>query len=379
MNLDRKHLITGLIVLVAAALVLFKYREYVLNPWTRDGQVQADVIQVTPRVTGPIVELPIKDNQFVRAGDLLFRIDPRTFEADRDRARAQLDETGDSVRALEKQVEAARAAVEVARGNIVRAESQIAGYDATIEERRAEFDRQEELLPKKATSVRALEQAKASYLVALQQKRTAEAQLLQARANLLESQASLAEAEAKMGEIGDANPQVRMAIAALRQAELNLEFTEVRAPVDGYITNLTLRLGTQAVANKPALALVDVSTYRINGFFREDTIGRIRSGDQAVVTLMTYPDQPLEGYVDSLGWGVAQQDGSTGADLLPNISPTFEWIRLAQRIPVRIHLRTVPEGVELRVGTTGSVLVRTGTAGEEAGRRGATPAPSALQ
>ena len=378
MKLDRKHLLTGLIVLVAAALVLFKYRDYVLNPWTRDGQVRADVIQITPRVTGPIVELPIKDNQFVRAGDLLFRIDPRTFEAEQDRARAQLDETGDTVRALEKQVEAATAAVEVARGNIVRAESQIAGYDATIEQRKAEFDRQEELLPQKATSQRSLEQAKAAYLVALQERRTAEAQLLQVKANLLESQATLAEAEAQLGEIGDANPQVRSSLAALRQAELNLEFTEVRAPVDGYITNLSLRLGTQAVANQPALALVDVSTFRVDGFFRENAIGDIRPGDQAVITLMTYPDQPLQGYVDSLGWGIAQQDGSTGADLLPNISPTFEWIRLAQRIPIRIHLTEVPEGVELRVGTTGSVLVRTGTAGEEASR-GATPAPKAFQ
>ena len=378
MKLDRKYLLTGLFVLVAAALVLFKYRDYLLNPWTRDGQVRADVIQITPRVTGPIVELPIKDNQLVRSGDLLFRIDPRTFETERDRARAQLDETGDTVRALEKQVEAAKAAVEVARGNIVRAESQIAGYDATIEQRTAEFERQKELLPQKATSQRSLERAKASYLVALQEKRTAEAQLLQVKANLLESQATLAEAEAKLGEIGDANPQVRISIAALRQAELNLEFTEVRAPVDGYVTNLSLRLGTQAVANQPALALVDVSTFRVDGFFRENSIGNIRPGDQTVITLMTYPDQPLQGYVDSLGWAIAQQDVSTGADLLPNISPTFEWIRLAQRIPIRIHLTEVPEGVELRVGTTGSVLVRTGTAGEEASR-GATPAPKALQ
>ncbi|MGD8978035.1 MAG: HlyD family secretion protein [Gammaproteobacteria bacterium] len=378
MKPDRKYLITGLVVLVAVGLVLFKYRDYVLNPWTRDGQIRADIIQITPRVTGPIVELPIRDNQFVQAGDLLFRIDPRTFEADRDRARAQLDETGDSVRALEKQVEAARASVEVARGNIARAESQIAGYDATIAQDKAELERQRELLPQKATSKRALERAEATYLVSLQQKRSAEAQLLQVRSNLLESEASLAEAEARLGAIGEANPQVRAAVAALRQAELNLEFSEVRAPVDGYVTNLTLRLGTQAVANQPALALVDVSTYRVEGFFRENAIGDIRAGDEAVVTLMTYPDRPLEGYVGSLGWGIAQQDGSTGVDLLPNVSPTFEWIRLAQRIPIQIHLTNVPEGVELRVGTTASVLVRTGTAGEQSGRD-AVSAPKALQ
>ncbi len=116
------------------------------------------------------------------------------------------------------------------------------------------------------------------------------------------------------------------------------------APVDGYVTNLNLRLGSQAVANQPVLALVDVNSYWINGFFKENSIADMRAGDRAKVTLMTYPDTPFEGHVDSIGWGIAQQDGSTGFDLLPTISPTFEWIRLAQRVPVRIHLTDVPEG-----------------------------------
>jgi multidrug resistance efflux pump len=93
---------------------------------------------------------------------------------------------------------------------------------------------------------------------------------------------------------------------------------------------------------------------------------------------MSYPDHPIEGFVDSLGWGIAQDDGSTGFELLPNVSPTFEWIRLAQRVPVRIHLAELPEGVVLRVGTTCSVLVLTGSA--QNGHDGMVPAvPSALQ
>ncbi len=114
------------------------------------------------------------------------------------------------------------------------------------------------------------------------------------------------------------------------------------------------------------------------GFFRENHIEDLRKGDRAIVTLMSYPDKPLEGHVDSLGWGIAQQDGSTGSDLLPNISPTFEWIRLAQRVPVRIHIDPLPEGVELRVGTTASVLVRTGTS-KETSKKKAVAAPKALQ
>ena len=145
----------------------------------------------------------------------------------------------------------------------------------------------------------------------------------------------------------------------MESARLNHEFTQVKASVDGYITNLNLHLGSQAVANQPAAVLVDVNSFWVHGYFRETMIGDIEAGNRAVITLMTYPDTPLTGVVHSLGWGIAQEDGSTGEDLLPNIEATFEWIRLAQRVPVRIHLAKVPEGIELRVGTTASVLVMT--------------------
>jgi multidrug resistance efflux pump len=180
-------------------------------------------------------------------------------------------------------------------------------------------------------------------------------------AALNQAEATLAEAEANLGAAGEANASIRKARAAVRQAELNLEFTQVRAPVDGYVTNLNLRLGSNAVANQPALALVDVNSFWIDGFFRETTIEYIRQGNPALITLMAYPDKPIKGTVDSLGWGIAQQDGSTGFELLPNVSPTFEWIRLAQRVPVKIHMTEIPEAVELRVGMTASVLVRTGS------------------
>ena len=373
-----KYLLTGLIVVIAVGMVLFKYQDYVTNPWTRNGQVRAHVIQITSRVSGPIVDLPIRDNQFVKAGDLLFVIDPRTFQASLDQARAQLDETGDDVQALEKQVEVARAGVNASRATIAQAQSAIDQLNATIAKNKAEYERKIDLLPKKATSQRAVEQTKANYEVSLQQKISAEAGLRQAHAALAESQASLAEAQAQLGAVGESNAQVRASIAAVRQAELNLEFTRVKAPVDGYVTNLNLRLGSQAVANQAVLALVDVNSYWIDGFFKENAIADIRAGDGAVVTLMTYPDTPLEGRVNSIGWGIAQQDGSTGFELLPTINPTFEWIRLAQRVPVRIHLAPVPQDVPLRVGTTCSVLVMTG--GEEGSRKQPVPgAPKALQ
>jgi multidrug resistance efflux pump len=375
-----KYLSTGIIVLIAVFVVAIKYWDYITNPWTRNGQVRAQVIQITPRVSGPLVKLPVVDNQLVKAGDLLFEIDRRTFEAALEQARAELDNTRDQIEALAKQVEAAQAGVEAADATIKQSEAAIKAYTGRVEETLKEYKRQKTLDKQGATSKRAVETARANWVAYVNQKANAEAELLQMQASLSEANANLAKARADLGAPGDQNAQVRQGKAEVRSAELNLEFTQKKAPVDGYVTNLNLRLGSQAVENQPIMALVDVNSYWVTGFFRENYIEDIRKGDRAIVTLMSYPDKPLAGLVDSLGWGIAQDDGSTGFDLLPNISPTFEWIRLAQRVPVRIQidLDKLPEGVDLRVGTTASVLVMTGTSGSKIDKT-AVAAPKALQ
>ena len=299
--------LTSIFVLIAVGVVLYKYWDYVTNPWTRDGQVRAQVILINPRVSGPIVDLPIVDNQSVRAGDLLFQIDPRTFEA--------------AVKQAEADLQAAQVQEDEAKDKADRA--------VRIRKRDRGAMSEQEVIKKQNT-------------------------LRAAQATVLSRQATL------------------------EDARLDLEFTQVRAPVDGYVTNLNLRLGSQAVANQPSLALVDVNSFWVHGFFKENYIADMRPGDRAIVTLMSYPDMPLNGRVDSLGWGIAQADGSTGYNLLPTISPTFEWIRLAQRIPVRVHLTNVPEEIKLRVGTTASVLVMTGTSTGESDKT-IPPVPRALQ
>lgn len=297
-------LMTTLVVAAAVAVVLFKYWHYVTNPWTRDGQVRAQVIQIAPRISGPIVKLPIVDNQTVKAGDLLFTIDPRTYKT-----------------------------------AVAEAEAAFAQAQSKVEEKKDLYDR--------AAAIRKRDKGAMSEQ----------------------------EVTKKLNELHQAEHAAASAQADLDNAKLDLEFTEVRASVDGFVTNLNLRLGSQAVANQPALALIDRNSFWVHGFFRETMVGDITPGDSAIITLMSYPNQPLQGKVDSLGWGIAQQDGSTGYNLLPQINPTFEWIRLAQRVPVRIHLETVPDGVELRVGTTASVLVMTGDSDPAS-----TPAlPAALQ
>lgn len=282
------YLVTLAAVIAAGYVLSNMFSEYLFQPWTRDGHVRAQVIKITPRVSGPIVELPINDNQAVIKGDLLFRIDPRTYELAVEQAEAKLQQALASELVKQDQAD---------RGN--------------------ELYRKD----RGAISEQALVRKKNDLLVA--------------RAN------------------------VQVARSNLEKAKLDLEFTEVRAPVDGYVTNLLLRYGSQTVANQPALALIDSNSFWVHGFFKETQVEYIRKDNKAVIKLMTYPDDPLEGVVESMGWGIAQQDGAPAADLLPSINPSFDWIRLAQRIPVRIRLTQIPDQVDLRVGTSASVFIET--------------------
>ena len=211
-----KYLLTGIIVLIAVLVVVIKYGDYITNPWTRNGQVFAQVIQITPRVSGPLVKLPVEDNQFVKAGDLLFEIDPRTFEAALEQARANLDNTRDQIEALGRQVEAAQADVEAAEATIKQSEAAIKGYTGRVVETKQEYDRQRTLDKQGATSKRAVETARANWVAAANQTANAEAQLLQMQASLSEAKANLAKAQADLGAPGDQNAQVRLAKAEVQ-------------------------------------------------------------------------------------------------------------------------------------------------------------------
>lgn len=145
---------------------------------------------------------------------------------------------------------------------------------------------------------------------------------------------------------------------SLHVAELNLAWTKVQASVDGWVSNVNFELGTQAVANKPILALVDKNSFWVFGFFKESSIASIGVGDKAVVTLMAYPDTPIKGKVESIAWGISHSDANPGKNLLPKVQPVFAWIRLAQRIPVKIKLQEpLPKGITLRYGMSASVVV----------------------
>jgi len=353
-----RYLVTGVVVAAAVIVLGYRYLDYLQNPWTRDGQVRATVIQVAPRVSGPITALPIRDNQRVKKGDVLFRIDPRTYKAAHQEAKANLDKTVDDLAALGEQVEAAEASVEQYRSAIKQAESRVRSAAATLKEAKVNLSRNRELLRKGTIAQARLDRVQRNYDVDQAAKDEADAALVSANNALLQSKANLAKARADFGAPGEENALLRAARAEVETAGLDLEFTEMTASVDGLVTNLKLRLGSQAVSNSPAMGLIDADSFWIEAYFRETMVEGMNAGDEAVITLMSYPDKPFVGRVESLGWGIAKSDGSTGADLLPNVSPTFEWIRLAQRIPVKILVDELPEGVVLRVGTTASVMVR---------------------
>jgi multidrug resistance efflux pump len=371
-----KIITTGVIVLAALGMIIYKYLDYMRYPWTRDGLVRAQVVQIVPRVSGALVKAPIQNNQLVKKGDLLFEIDPRTFQATVTLARAQLDNMRDIVKSLAEQVEVMRAAVAQSESARNQARFEVEGYAANMENARLEFERTKTLLAQGVTDQRDYDNKNTTYQEALAKLNGAKAQVNQATAELDRSQDGLARALADLGTPGEDNPRLRRASADLEIAQLNLEFTKVWAPTDGYITNLQSSVGNSAVANQPIVALIDANSFYVQAFFRETFLADLQQGNRAVVTLMSYPDTPLEGSVDSIGWGIAQQNGSTGFELLPSVAPTFEWIRLAQRLPVMVRIEKLPDNIKLRAGTTASVVVITGTSTD--GDR-VPPVPRALQ
>ncbi|BEU03123.1 hemolysin D [Agarivorans sp. OAG1] len=282
----KTKILTVLLVVVAATLAGLKYQHYLANPWTRDALVRANIVEITPRVTGPVVAIYVADNQRVKSGELLFEIDDSVYQTASQQANANL----------------AQAKAVLARANN--------------------------------------EQQRMSAL----EKRTPGSVPVITLNNL-------------QNDVLSAQANVKAASAALKGAELNLSFTKVYASKDGYITNFNLAEGAHVVANQPVVALIDESSFWIEGFFKETDIEAMQQGNMAKITLMSYPDTPLKGQVSSIGYGIAQVDGSTSTHMLPSVNPNFEWIRLAQRLPVKITVTELPANVQLRVGTTASVMI----------------------
>jgi multidrug resistance efflux pump len=319
------------LVLLGLGGAFYLYVEYILYPWTRDGQVRAYIITVAPRVAGNVAAVHVIDNHLVKQGDPLFEIDPSQYTLAVQAAQQQLVQARQEVASLAASIDAAKATVTAAQ--------------STMEEANRELKRAQDA--GNAVSAEFLDEKNTAAKVAAD--------------SLAQSQANLAQVTQELGTPGDGNYRTRAAQVALAQAQLNLDWTKIVAPSDGYVTNLNVQSGDYAAAGIPLLAFVDSTSFWVSGYFMETQLRHMKPGDSARITLMAHPDTPLGGEVDSVGWAIQPPDvaNTLGVlNLVPEIQPTFDWVRLAQRIPVRIKITQVPEGVELIVGLTASVAIR---------------------
>ncbi|MCB4770141.1 HlyD family secretion protein [Ancylobacter sp. Lp-2] len=257
------------------------WTHYMDDPWTRDAKVRADVVGVAPDVSGFVSEVLVQDNQSVKKGDVLFRIDRARFAIALEQAEAVVD-----------------------------------GRKATLDQAVRDRERYEQL--KDVVSEQKTEQMRMS------------------------------EAEA--------GAALRQAQADRDLAKLNLDRTEVKAPVNGTISNLSLRPGDYVTTGTAKVALVDTDSLRIEGYFEETKLARIQVGAPVTIRLMGQA-APLRGHVESIATGIEDRERTVGTGLLANINPTFSWVRLAQRVPVRIVLDETPANVQLVAGLTATVSV----------------------
>jgi len=320
-------------VVVAAVLAAGVLRQYEDRPTTDDAYVEADVVGVVAQVAGPIVNLAVADNQPVQAGELLFEIDPRPFRIAVEQARAELDSTGQDVSALTDAVTSAEAGVRYSEAQLRLAETQW---------RRVEPLSEIGALP-------------------FQDRDKAQASLDGARAGLENSRALLAQARDNLGAADADNPEIRAAVATLENAELQLSYATVVAPVNGFVTDLDLSPGSYASVGSPILSLVNGDSWRVEAYYKETQLERIRPGQPAVVYLPAYPGVRFEGSVQGVGWGVEQQDGDgeRGSSGVPSVTPTVDWVRMAQRFPVRITLPDIDPQHPLRKGMRATVRIDT--------------------
>ena len=273
--------ITLAMVALAVIAVTALWRTYMLAPWTRDGRVLAQVVDVAPEVSGTITEVRVTDNQFVHKGDTLFVIDPERFRLAIAQAQAQVD--------------TARQQQQLHQSDVKRRQGLVGIVSAEDQERFA-------------------------------------------------------------NTAAVAGSTLAGAVAALNVAKLNLERSVLTAPANGYITHLRLRPGDYANAGQPRIAIIDADSFWVSGYFEETKIAAIHLNDPARIKLMGYPT-PLTGHVESIGRGISDTNDAINSLGLPTVNPIFTWVRLAQRLPIRIAIDSVPDGVTLASGMTASISV----------------------
>lgn len=380
----------GVVVATVLALCLVIFQTDV-HPRTDDASVRANFIQIVPEVSGRIVELPVKDNAFVKKGDTLFVIDPRPYEyalrqalSDQEALEQQIIDARRHIAAQKSAADAARATlvnsqtgvqtagsgVDVSTAAVTRAEAAVTAAEAQLKFATNDLHRIEPLLKKQYVTVEQVDQANTSVRVAQGNYDEAQAALLQARAaqqqagyRKVEATSLTVEQQARLGQAIHAIDTIDTLVsqrparaAKVDSAKLDLERTRVVSPFNAYVTNLNISVGEYAHPGAPIFALIDTDTWYVIANYRESKLKNIHVGDHVDLFVMAHPDRRFNGIVESVGYGVFPEDGGV-AEGLPNIDRTLNWVHLSSRFPVRIRVKD-PDPALFRIGATAVTVVR---------------------
>jgi multidrug resistance efflux pump len=341
-------------------------------PRTDDAYLRANTVGMAPRVFGQIVELPIRDNQIVHVGDLLYRIDPRPYEVALARAEAKLAVVDFDVRALNDAVKVADAKIETARAEVARANAEVnrRTADVTAAKARADYaqdylSRVKPLLEQQFITADRVALAESDMQAAKAAVAAAEAGVVNAQATVVAAQSAVVSAEAEqkqarnaLAQVGDMNVRVAAAKVEVDDAKLNLQYCEVRATVEGWVTNLNTNVGAFVKVGDTLFSLVQNTEWWVMANFLETEIEQIRVGQEVAVYIYAYPGHRFKGTVQGIGWALYQANGATQQSL-PDVKPTLNWVRLAQRFPVRITLEPFDAQYPYRMGATVTAIVKT--------------------
>jgi multidrug resistance efflux pump len=332
-------LITLATLALAVPLGWATWDAYMGAPWTRDGTVRAYVVTMAPEVAGRSVGLPVVDNKYVHKGDPLMVIDPTNYTIAASQAEAAVQQAEASVQNIDAQIaiqqaqiSANQAQVDRAQAALVFAKQQAGRYGKLAQQGWGTVQDAQQYSSQ-------LQQQTAAVRTASENLTIVQRQIASLTAQHLSAEASLAQAKAQ-----------------LRQAAVNLGRTRILSPVDGYVTNLLAQLGDYVNVGVNTISVVDAHSFWVDGYFEEINLAPIRVGDPAEIKLMGY-GKIVRGHVDSIAREINVANAQPNGQGIATVNPIFTWVRLAQRIPVRIHIDQVPKGIVLVAGMTATVQI----------------------
>jgi len=331
------RLIALVLVLAAIGLGVAVVRHLDTAPRTDDAYAYADTIGVAPEVSGRIVELAVADNQPVKQGDLLLRLDARPYQATLDKAQASLIALDNEIALTQRSVNSQKFGAAAAGASVERAR-------AAAEQAADTLARMAPLEGQEYVSSEQIDQAKTA-------KRSAEAQLNVALLDAQRATAAVSGVDALVAKRAVIKAEIEL-------ARLNLEYTTVRAPFDGTVLNLKTSAGQFAAAGHPVFTLANTSRWYVVANFRETELAHIKPGQKALVYVLGEPAKRFGGAVESVGYGVFPDDGGADAAGLPHVPRSINWVRVAQRFPVRIRV-DAPDASLFRIGASAVAIMAT--------------------